>query len=148
MATPQRPIAASPFRASFGNSFSLSQRAAFGASCSRAKRRTASRISACCSESAIASDRHVGDGVVAVDLPALRVALGGAVDAAPAELQYPCRAIHVPAFRRAQERGIELGGQRVLVDAHPRLDREPHGAIGCPHPRRAVEGPPRALAPR
>src|SRR4051812_34103670 len=139
MATPYRPIAARPWSASRGNSFSLSQRAACGAILSSEKRRTASRICSCCGESVISIRAHVGDGVMAEERTAFRVALRYAVHAPPSEVQDPRRAVDVAAFCRIEERRIQLGGERVLFHAEPRLDRKPHRAIGRRHQRRAVD---------
>src|SRR5688500_3264033 len=139
-ATAYRPIAASPFSASRGNSFSRSQRAACGASCSAAKRRTACLI---CSSWA-----DIGDRVVAEEVALLAVALRHAVDAPPSHHQDARGAVHVLAFGRREERGIELRSERVALDPQARLDREPHGAIGRRHERRTVDDAPRALERR
>src|SRR5438270_13577840 len=99
MATPYRPIAARPFSASLGKCFSRSQRAALGASCSCAKRRTACRISSCC----ISVGTNVGQGMVGEKPPLFAVASGDAVDAPPAH------------FQRSEEHTSELQSQSNLV---------------------------------
>src|SRR5581483_2868669 len=106
---------------------------------SAVKRRTASRISSCTGWSAISGGLDVGDGVVAEELAALRVALRGAVDAPAAELEDACRAIDVLVLRRAEERRVELGSERVVLHPEARLDREPHRAVRRGHERRAVD---------
>src|SRR4051812_43523744 len=130
MAMPWRPIAARPLSASRGNSLSRSQRAACGASCSVAKRRTASRIS-------LWAD--IGERVVRKEPALLAVTLGDAVDAPAAELEDARGAVDMLALGGREERGVELGGERVAFDAEPRLDREPHRAVGRRHQRRAVD---------
>src|SRR5437588_6280718 len=112
MATPYRPIAARPFSASLGKCFSRSQRAALGASCSCAKRRTACRISSCC----ISVGTNVGQGMVGEKPPLFAVASGDAVDAPPAHFQDLGGAIHVPALGGSEKRGAQLCGERVLLE--------------------------------
>src|SRR5688572_20488696 len=131
MATPYRPISARPARASRGNSLSRSQRAACGASCSCAKRRTACLISS--------AGADIGEGVMAEEIALLAVALGHAVDAPPAHLQDAGGAVHVLALRRREKGGVQLGGERVALDTDARLDRQPHRAVGCGHQRRTVD---------
>src|SRR5688500_4253152 len=77
--------------------------------------------------------------MVAEEVAVLAVAFGHAVDAAPAHLQDARRAVHVLAFGRCQERGVQLRGQRIVIDADARLDRQPHRAIGRRHQRRPVD---------
>src|SRR6185503_17505480 len=137
-------MAASPFNASRGNSLSRSQRAAFGASCSLAKRRTASRIS-WISPSGRADIRH---RVMAEQVAFPAVAFGDAVDAAPAHLEDARGAIDMLAFGRGQEGGIELRGERVAVDPEASLDCEPHCAVGCGHQRGTVDDAAGALERR
>src|SRR5687768_7290126 len=122
MATPHRPMAARPWRASLGKTLSRSQRAAFGASCSAAKRRTASRISSVCAD--------IGERVMAEEVALLAMTLGHAVDAPAAHLQDSGGAVHVLALGGSEEGGIELGGEGIALNADPRLDGEPHRAIG------------------
>src|SRR5919108_2950658 len=99
-------MAASPCRASFGKIFSRSQRAALGAICSRAKRRTAWRISSACAD--------IGESVMAEEIAFLAVAFGHAVDRAPAHFQNARSAVHVLALGRGKKGGVELGGERVV----------------------------------
>src|SRR6185436_20871364 len=113
MATPYRPISARPLSAARGNSFSRSQRAACGASCSAAKRRTAWRISSACAD--------VGERVVAEQVALLAVALGHAVDAALSHLQDAGGAVDMLALGRRKEGGVQLGSQGVVVHADARL---------------------------
>src|SRR5918999_4142094 len=114
MATPKSPIAAKPLRAVFGKIFSRSHCAEWGASCSAAKRRTASRISSICAD--------ISERVMAEELALLAMAFGDAVDAPAAHLQDARGAVHVLALSGGEEGGIELGGEGVAVDADARLD--------------------------
>src|SRR5919106_3085035 len=107
MATPKRPMAASPFRASLGKIFSRSHCAEWGASCSAAKRRTASRISSVCAD--------IGERVMAEEVALLAMAFGDAVDAPAAHLQDARGAIHVLALGWGEEGGIELGGEGITL---------------------------------
>src|SRR6476660_4200930 len=135
MATPSRPIAASPSSAARGNSLSRSQRAAFGASSAAAKRRTASRISR-----SSASDRaDIGHRVVAEEVALLAVAFGDAVDAPPPHLEDPGGAVDMLALGGRQESGVQLRGERIALHAEAHLDGEPHRAVGRGHERRAVD---------
>src|SRR3954469_4113619 len=70
---------------------------------------------------------------------ALAVALGDAVDASPAELQDTRGAVHVLALGGREERGVQLAGERITLDAELCLDGKPHGAVGRRHQRRAVD---------
>src|SRR5919201_5705267 len=140
MATPQSPIAARPCTAERGKSLSRSQRAAFGASSSVAKRRTASRMS-----SWAISGARVGEGVMAHELAALPSAFGDPVHAPPPELENRRRATHRLGARRRKKSRIHFRGERVLLDSELRLDRKPHRAISGGHQRRAVNDAAGAL---
>src|SRR5688500_3733932 len=107
---PMRPISARPLSAPFGNVFSRSHAAACGAICSTAKRRTAWRISSCVAFVPTLFGANVGYGVMTEELAILRVTLGRAVDAAPADLEDPRGAIDVLALRWREEGGIQLRG--------------------------------------
>jgi len=75
----------------------------------------------------------------------LAVAFRDPEDAAPAQLQDLRRAVDVLAFGGREEGGIELGSERIFLDAQLCLDREPHRAIGGRHQRRAVDDAARTL---
>src|SRR5687768_17402356 len=126
-------MAASPSSASLGKSLSRSHCAEWGASCSAAKRRTASRISSVCAD--------IGEGVMAEEVALLAMAFGHAVDAPAAHLQDAGGAVHVLALGRGEEGGIELRCKGVALDPDARLDGEPHRAVGRRHQRRAVDDP-------
>src|SRR3954468_21141599 len=100
-------MAASPLRASRGKLRSLSQRAAFGRSCSFAKRRTAWRISS--------AGADIGQGVMAEEIAFSAVTFGGPVDAPAPHLQDARSAVDVLALGGREEGGVELGGQRVAL---------------------------------
>src|SRR5687767_1763775 len=144
MATPYRPMAPRPFSASRGKWLSRSQRAACGASCSAAKRRTAERISSTWSSGC----PDIGQRVVAEQVAAAAMALRHAVDAPPAHLEDAGGAVHMLALRRGEERRVQVRGERVVLDAELRLDGEPHGAIRGGHQRRAVDDAAGALERR
>src|SRR5436190_7402827 len=134
-------MAARPASASLGKVFSRSQRAAWGTSCSFAKRRTAWRIASVRSS----AGADIGECVVAEQVAALAVALGDAVDAPPAHLQDASRAIDMLALGRGEERGVQLRSEGIAIDADARLDGEPHRAVGRRHQRWPVDDAARPL---
>src|SRR3990172_11567946 len=151
IATPASPIAASSASASRGKRLWRSHSAAFGRRCSRAKRRTVSRIISCCSEGAMSVGLDVGHGMVGEKPAGAVVTLRGTVDTAAAGPQDARRAIDVFGDGGRKERRIQLRGEGVEFDAEAALDREPHGAVGGRHERRPVDdapGPLEALAVR
>src|SRR5688572_3980169 len=82
---------------------------------------------------------------MAVEVAASVVTLRKAVDPPPAHLQDARRAVHVLAFRRRQEGGVEIRSERVVLDADARLDRKPHRAVGGGDERRTVDDAAGAL---
>src|SRR5262245_24386563 len=75
----------------------------------------------------------------------LAVTLGHTVDPAPSHLQDARGAIDVLAFRRREERGVQLGGESVVLNPDARLDRQPHRAVRRRHQRGAVDDAARSL---
>src|SRR5204863_2202170 len=114
----------------------------------RARSGAPRRESARDGQKAASLDAGVGQRMVAVELAAAIVALGDAVDAAVAEFEDFRRAEDLLAVGGAQERGVELRGQRIALDTDARLDRHPHRAIGRGHQRRAVDDAAGALEVR
>src|SRR5688572_10844172 len=76
---------------------------------------------------------------MAEERPGSAMALGNAVNQAPAHFEDARRAVDMPALRRGEEGGVELGGERVALDPEARLDGEPHRAIGGGHECRPID---------
>src|SRR5689334_14370098 len=91
---------------------------------------------------------EVAQSPAAISSQALAVAFGDAIDATAAELQDARGAVDMLALGRRKERRVQLRGKRVALDAELRLDREPHGAVGRGHQRRAVDDAAGALEVR